>query len=330
MDVIPLQPFDEACHRNSLDWGDSYFWNWEGLRCRWRLLGPDKGPAIVFIHGFGASSAHWRNNSAFFAAAGYRVFSMDLVGFGESDQPGAKTFRKLDNFIWSQQLIAFLEQVVEVGSLGKAILIGNSLGSLVALTALVHRKDLVAAVVASPLPDPAFLQARSSFGIPFIKKLRDFLVKIFCWLLPLELIVPFIARTRIIKKALQSAYCRSIELDYDLVRIVTLPALRSSAPRSLRAMCIGMTVRPVSITAPELLKCLGNCIDRVPILLLWGLQDRLVPIKIGQLIVKLYPWINLAAIENTGHCPHDESPNEFNKYVMNWLELNLDRDRKES
>ena len=42
-------------------------------------------------------------------------------------------------------------------------------------------------------------------------------------------------------------------------------------------------------------------------------------------LVTQYPWIKLFIIENTGHCPHDESPSEFNQYVLNWLKSNSRR-----
>ena len=97
--------------------------------------------ALVLLHGFGASSGHWRANYDI-AAAGYHVYAMDLLGFGQSDQPGGR----LDNRLWSRQLQCFLEQIV-----GKpAVVVGNSLGSLVGLTTAVFRPELVLAVAAAP------------------------------------------------------------------------------------------------------------------------------------------------------------------------------------
>ena len=93
-------------------------------------------------------------------------------------------------------------------------------------------------------------------------------------------------------------------------------------------MCIGMSVRAREITAPSLLEHLDREENRLPILLIWGKEDRLVPLKIGTRLAMKHPWINLSVIEESGHCPHDESPKEFNKNVLSWLELNLNNNHK--
>lgn len=54
-------------------------------------------PALVLIHGFGASVYHWRYNIPALVAKGYRVLALDLLGFGLSDKPiieySAETWR---------------------------------------------------------------------------------------------------------------------------------------------------------------------------------------------------------------------------------------------
>ncbi len=310
-------------NESGADWGESHYWIWQGLRSHWRVLGGLGLKPLVLIHGFGASSAHWRNNAAYFVNAGFRVYGLDLIGFGESDQPGPSSRRNIDNLFWANQLAAFLEEVVNTRRYGRAVILGNSLGSLVALTTVVSRPELVAALVAAPLPDPALMQAKGMPEIRWMHQARSLFVKIFFHLLPLELIVPLIARSRLIKAGLQLSYHRFIGLDKELLQIVCRPALRSTAARSLRAMCIGMSLRPKSITAPLLLEQLAKIDDRLPMLLLWGRQDNLVPLMIGERIAEKNSWLSFSVIENTGHCPHDECPDEFNKFVLTWLDFNL-------
>lgn len=88
-------------------------------------------------------------------------------------------------------------------------------------------------------------------------------------------------------------------------------------------MCIGMSTRNIVHTAPLLLESIAKSPNQSPILLVWGRQDKLVPLNIGRKIIKEYPWLKLLILENTGHCPHDESSDKFNQYVLNWLKLNL-------
>ena len=123
------------------------FWNWNGFKVCWSVLGEDNKVPIIFLHGFGASRKHWRNNLEFFAKRNCASYSLDLIGFGDSDQPGIRQIGKLDNEIWSNQVKDFIAQVIRPKNSGKVILIGNSLGSLVALTCAVTLEDQIAKVI---------------------------------------------------------------------------------------------------------------------------------------------------------------------------------------
>ncbi|WP_320668117.1 alpha/beta fold hydrolase [Prochlorococcus sp. MIT 1307] len=311
-------------------WGELNNWYWKGIRCHWRVLGKTNKRPVLLLHGFGASSAHWRHNASAFVDAGFCVYGLDLIGFGDSEQPSKKIIPKLDNQLWAEQVAAFLEQVVHTKKYGKAVLIGNSLGSLTALTTLAYRPELVSALVAAPLPDPTLVEPIIYAKSEWLEKLRKNLIKVFFKLLPLEILVPFVSRTVILKIGLQAAYQRSIKSDKELFRLIAKPAKRKTAARALRAMCIGMATRPKETTAPVLLHRLASKREHSPILLLWGKQDKLVPLKIGQQLIKKHPWINLVVLDKTGHCPHDESPNLFNQNVLNWLGTIVENNQQEA
>tara|TARA_Y100001968_G_scaffold319635_1_gene351476 strand:+ start:390 stop:1343 length:954 start_codon:yes stop_codon:yes gene_type:complete len=308
-----------------LTWGDSNIWYWQGFKSYWQVTGDFNKPPMVLIHGFGASSSHWRRNALDFAEAGFCVYGIDLIGFGKSEQPGPRKLSKIDNEFWAKQLIAFIQQIVLIESnFKKVILIGNSLGSLAALTAVGMRMDLVSAMISAPLPDPALMINNFRFSsIKILQRIKYFVFKVFFKLLPLELIVPLISYTKIINFALQTAYNKSIKKDKVLTAIVTQPARRKTAPRALRSMCIGMSTRATNITAPRLLKTIANSESRIPILLVWGREDRLVPFSVARKLIKSNPWLDLLVLEDAGHCPHDESPHEFNENVIQWLKCNL-------
>ena len=300
-------------------WGESKYWSYKDLRVHFRVTGEESNPPIVLIHGFGASSDHWRNNAEIFASEGFRVFGIDLIGFGKSEQNLQSKIKHLDNQSWAKQLASFLDEIVDIQKNGKVILIGNSLGALTAITTLSNRPELIKTIIAAPLPEPVFVNP-IKFSFPnWLLKVKSFLIKIVFHLFPLKTLVNLISRTKLITFALQSAYFRSISNDTPLKRIVTVPAKRVNASKALRAMCIGMSNRPNSAKGPSIIEKIQNLPNRPPILLIWGKQDKLIPIFLAKKLIKLHPWLKLTVVNEAGHCPHDELPKDFNQIVMKWL-----------
>ena len=305
-------------------WGNENLRSWRNLIYHWRVLGEQNDNPVLLIHGFGASSEHWRHNALFLKEAGYRVYGLDLIGFGKSEQPGPNKVNQLDNKFWGEQVADFIKEVIQKNNSEKTIVIGNSLGSLVALTVSVTHSNLIKALIAAPLPDPALMKSRPLVlkKTNWFKTINKKLVRIFFNIFPFKILITFIAKTRLIDIGLQFAYFRSIKNDLALKQIVKKPAQKVTASRALKAMCIGMATREDFYTAPFLLNRLEKMTARAPFLLIWGRKDKLVPLFIGKRLINRYHWIKLIIIENTGHCPHDESPDEFNQCVINWLRLN--------
>ena len=217
-------------------WGESKYWSYKDLRVHFRVTGEESNPPIVLIHGFGASSDHWRNNAEIFASEGFRVFGIDLIGFGKSEQHLQSKIKHLENQFWANQLASFLDEIVDIQKNGKVILIGNSLGALTAITTLSNRPELIKTIIAAPLPEPVFVNP-IKFSLPnWLLKVKSFLIKIVFHLFPLKTLVNLISRTKLITFALQSAYFRSISNDTPLKRIVTVPARRVNSSRALRAL----------------------------------------------------------------------------------------------
>jgi pimeloyl-ACP methyl ester carboxylesterase len=59
----------------------------EGHRMHYYVAGPSDGSPVVLLHGLGGQSEDWRNLTPFLRAAGYRVYTPDLFGFGRSEKP---------------------------------------------------------------------------------------------------------------------------------------------------------------------------------------------------------------------------------------------------
>ena len=297
---------------------ESNYWIWRGFQIFWNVKGKDNNQPIILLHGFGASSKHWRNNSNYFAHKGYSVYSLDLIGFGNSAQPGIKEIGKLHNGVWSNQVNDFIQQVIRPKTSKKIILIGNSLGSLVALTCAVYFRDQILSVIASPLPDPLITNKKESKLNSTFVKFRNKFIKIFFKIFPLEIILFLINKLGIIKLGLESAYFKKDNIDKELIDIVSKPALRKTAAKSLRAMCIGMSTRGDKLKASYLLEQLSYS-KKIPFLLIWGERDNFIPLFLGKKIANFHRWVELKIISNSGHCVHDEDPSLFNKISHEWI-----------
>ncbi len=301
-------------HPEDVDWGLHHEWWWRGQLCHWRLLGDPDHPPLVLIHGFATGCGHWRRNAAALAGAGWCVYGLDLVGFGATSQPGNL---RLDNRLWARQVDAFLQEVVQK----PAVLVGHSLGGLVALTCSVFFPKEVRAVIATPLPDPTLLMASpleaSGPGRrpPWKRNSKRSLVELLCKILPLELLVPLLTRSPVLEWAIQTAYWAPVLQDGPLHRVIRGPARRKGAVRSLRAMSVAMALRPVKATAPSLLRRLQH-----PMLLIWGEKDILVPLQVGWQCQRFRKDLPVIVIPGSGHCPHDERPDVFNEVVIAWLQ----------
>ena len=296
----------------------SNYWNWNGFKIFWSVKGKENTDPMILLHGFGASSKHWRNNSDYFAKKGYSVYSIDLIGFGNSAQPGIREIKKLDNGVWCNQVSDFIKQVIRPKTSKKIILIGNSLGSLVALTCAVYLKNEILSVIASPLPEPLVIKKKESKLNSIIEKFKNKLIKAFFMIFPLEVVLFLINKLGIIKLGLNSAYFKKDNIDKELIDIVKKPVLRKTAAGALRAMCIGMSTRRNKLKASYLLEQLSYS-KKVPFLLLWGEKDNFIPLFLGKKIAKFNRWVELKIISNAGHCIHDEDPSLFNRISYEWI-----------
>ena len=294
------------------------FWNWNGFKIYWSVKGEDNKFPIIFLHGFGASSKHWRDNLDYFVKRNFAAYSMDLIGFGNSDQPGIKEIGRIDNGVWCNQVKDFINQVIKPKNSNKVTLIGNSLGSLVALTCAVTLENEIAAVVASPLPEQIQEITNKRIINIKIRKLKENFIKLFFLFFPLEILLFLINKLGILEIGLNAAYFKKHRIDSELIDIVRKPVLRRTAAKSLRAMCIGMSTREFKLTASYLLEQL-TISKKVPFLLIWGEKDNFIPLFLGKKIANLHRWVKLKIITNSGHCVHDEDPKLFNKISYEWI-----------
>lgn len=294
-----------AAAGETTDWGHVSVLHWQGQPLQVRQLGCDQGPPLVLIHGFAAAAGHWRANAPAFAAAGWRVYGVDLLGFGASAQP----FLVQDNRIWAQQVLHLIEQRIQE----PVVIVGHSLGALVGLTAAVSRPALVKALVLAPLQDPTLLKPQPRRR-SCRRRGQQLLTVLQRWLVPWRLILWLFSRPWLLGLGLRAAYHQRHRVDQSLLRLFARPCRRSGAARSLAGMTMGMGARPPWATAPALLRRVA-----CPVLVLRGQEDRLAPEAMADAVTRLRPDVPCRVLEGCGHCLHDEDPKRFNGTVLAWL-----------
>ncbi|CAN0401342.1 unnamed protein product, partial [Ectocarpus fasciculatus] len=104
-------------------------WRWRGHNINYRVEGAEDAPPILLIHGFGASVGHFRKNIPTLVGEGYRVYAIDLLGFGASDKPKDVEF-SLE--LWQEMLTDFIGDKSR-GVSEQWVVMGNSIGGLLTL-----------------------------------------------------------------------------------------------------------------------------------------------------------------------------------------------------
>ena len=133
--AAPLQWREQGDH--TWLWSSEY-WP-EPITVNYIAAGDEDAPPVLLIHGFGASGFHFRNNINVLAAAGHRVYAIDLLGFGLTDKP----VLEYKASIWRDQCVAFLSQVAGCKPGRRAVVAGNSIGGFTALSVAAGAPELV-------------------------------------------------------------------------------------------------------------------------------------------------------------------------------------------
>jgi pimeloyl-ACP methyl ester carboxylesterase len=264
--------------------------------------GAARGPAILLVHGFGASTDHWRFNIPVLAEH-YEVHALDLLGFGRSAKPEGPRY---GGALWRDQLVAYVHE--RIGR--PTVLVGNSLGGYAALAAGAALGDQCAGVAllnaAGPFSDEQGEPkgwgaiARRTIGSALLKSA-----------ILQRLLFENMRRPGNVRRTLKQVYIDPTNVDDELVESILRPSRDPGAFGVFRTVFDIPRGQPLDELFAQL---------QAPLLLLWGIRD---------------PWINAAgrrgafqrhAPANTtevvlqaGHCPHDEVPDQVNRAMVEWL-----------
>lgn len=279
-------------------------WTWRGHKIPYTVLG--SGQPLLLVHGFGASLGHWRKNIPVLAAAGYRVYAIDLLGFGGSDKPSLSY--SLD--LWQEQLKDFWTAHIQAPT----VFVGNSIGGLLCLIMLADHPELAAGGVLlncagglNHRPDEFNLPMRVIMGT-FTKVVSS------------KVVGPFlfnrIRQKARLRRTLYQVYRDRAAVTDDLIDLLYNPSCDPGAQQVFASVLTA----PAGPSPKELLPKVN-----VPLLVLWGEADPWTPIAgavLYQEFAKTHP-LTFIPIPNTGHCPHDENPDAVNPLILNWLANSL-------
>ncbi|MEO1445370.1 MAG: alpha/beta fold hydrolase [Cyanobacteria bacterium J06635_11] len=282
-------------------------WEWKGFTIGYQQAGAQnkEAPAVLLIHGFGASSIHWRKNISVLATT-CRVYAIDLLGYGKSAKPTPGQSLDYTFETWSQQVQDFCEQVIGES----AFLIGNSIGCVVALQAAVDAPSWVRGVV---LLDCSLrlLHDRKRQTLPWYRSApTPYIQKVLSYRPLIRFFFGQLAKPKAVKNILRQAYGRKEEVTDELVSLLLEPAFDPGAMDVFLAF-ISYSQGPI----PEDLLPKLSC----PALIVWGKEDPWEPVELARAYGE-YPaveeFIELAGV---GHCPQDEAPEVVNPILMDWV-----------
>lgn len=258
----------------------------DGLRVRLRDTGPrdmaprDTGPraapAVILLHGFGASLDTW-DAWAEALSAHFRVIRFDLAGFGLTGADPAGDYTIARDM---QILSGLMDQL----GLERASLIGNSLGGRIAWNFAAQNPQRVARLV---LVSP---DGFASPGFDYDKAPE----------IPLMMqALPYVAPRSLLRMNLAVAFARPEALSE---AILTRYRDLMLAPGVRRAILARMGQVMLRDPAPVLARIAA------PTLLVWGEKDSMIPISNAEDYLRSLPDARLVALPNLGHVPFEEDP----------------------
>jgi pimeloyl-ACP methyl ester carboxylesterase len=254
-----------------------------------------EGPAIVFIHGLGASWQSWLEQMPDFAKR-HRVVAMDLPGFGYSELPSEDISIEFYGQ-WTCKLMDAL-------GIESATVVGNSMGGFVGAELAIRFPERVQRLV---FISAAIFWQNTRRSQPLLRLAR--LTDAAAARAVTRATDDIATRRRLRQWALASAGFRyphlvSPELAHEMVRSARrtdgfLPGLEALADYDVEE---------------ELPKI--SC----PTLIVWGAHDTLVPVKDAARLEDLIPGARRVVFERTGHVAMLERPERFNRLLGEFLE----------
>ena len=240
-------------------------------------------PAVVFIHGIGGGARLWAPQMTSFSAAGYRPVAPDLPGYGERPAVDHMDF---------EGLAAGIEAEIARLGLPRPVLVGHSMGGMVAQTALRRRPNAYRAAVLA-CTSPAFGSGTGEFQKKFVADR----------LAPLEAGKTMADISRTVVAAMGP--------NPDIAgRALASAAIAATPERTYRAAvhCLVGFDERANLAA-----------IRIPVLCLAGEHDLLAPPSGIERMARKIPHARYVCLSGVGHFANLEAPAAFDAVLFAFL-----------
>ncbi len=292
------------------------YWQWREQSIYYVRAGErqPQRPPLLLVHGFGASTDHWRKNIAELCND-FEVWAIDLLGFGRSAKPNWQ----YSGDLWRDQLYEFITQVIGE----PVVLAGNSLGGYACLCVAAQRPDAAAGLVllnsAGPFsenqstPEPESLQTEVQ-PPPQPEPLQKLLGDVVRWILQQPwarfLLFQYVRQPWVIRQTLEKVYLDKSAITDQLVEEIYRPACDPGAAEVFASVFSTPQGEKVDVLLKQL-----TC----PLLMLWGEADPWINARErGVKFRQYYPELTEYFLR-AGHCPHDEVPEQVNSLLRAWV-----------
>ncbi|KAJ4780056.1 2-hydroxy-6-oxononadienedioate/2-hydroxy-6-oxononatrienedioate hydrolase 2 [Rhynchospora pubera] len=313
------------------------------------------GLPMVLLHGFGASGFSWEKVMKPLAnLTGSKVLAFDRPAFGLTSRVKEFMGLKVNPYSMGFSVLATLSFIDLLGS-EKAILMGHSAGSLVAVSTYFEAPEKVAALILvapaiiAPLiskkvtkegdikSDPVipknpfvrvwrafleFFKRAASAVVGMFKKMGDMIGSAYKRALAAVLrsaLAVMLIRMIIDKfgiPAVRNAWCNPNQVADDVLQGYTKPLKVKDWEIALLEYCIAMITD--STSKPSLSERLSEI--SCPVLIVTGDKDRLVPTWNAERLSKAIPSSRFEMIKDCGHLPHEERVEEFLSIVERFIQ----------
>jgi pimeloyl-ACP methyl ester carboxylesterase len=265
------------------------------------------GPPIVLVHGLGGSHVNWYRLAPLLTGRA-RVLAVDLVGFGRTPPQGRSTAVHAN----ADLLARFVAEVAGA----PAILVGNSMGGMVSLLTADRHPDHVAGLI---LIDPSVPQPRARVDVEVA---RNFLLYA----------TPFVGErfmawrrarlgpTGLVHETLRLCCADPARVPDEFIDAsVALHRERLGMPWANSAFLAAARSILLVLARPDRYRRLIRDVD-VPVLLIHGEEDRLIPAPAARQVAELRPDWTVELLAGVGHVPQIEAPDQTAAHINRWLD----------